>query len=57
MELDLVKLVGLVFIDLKHAFDAVDQEVLRQKLVHQGIQQWEFAWFESCMLNRNNSVG
>ena len=43
--LDLGRLVGLVFIDLKKDFDTVDHEILCQKLVHYGIQQRELAWF------------
>ena len=37
--LDLGKLVGLVFIDLKKAFDTVDHDILCQKLNFYGIQQ------------------
>ena len=52
--LDLGKLVGLVFIDLKKAFDIVDHEILCQKLVHYGFQQRELAWFRSYLCNRKH---
>ena len=39
--LDLGKLVGLVFIDLKQAFDIVDNDVLCKKLELYGVQQRE----------------
>ena len=37
--LDLGKLVGLVFIDIKKAFDIVDRDILCQKLNYYGMQQ------------------
>ena len=50
--LDLGKLDGLVFIDLKKAFDTVDHEILCKKLELYGVQQREPSWFRSCLSNR-----
>ena len=44
--LDLGKLVGVVFIDLKKAFDTVDHDILYRKIEHYGIQQQQLAWFK-----------
>ena len=50
--MDLGKLVGLVFIDLKKAFDTVDHDILFEKLEIYGIQHRELSWFKSYMTNR-----
>ena len=50
--LDLGKLVGLVFIDLKKAFDTVDHDILCRKLELYGVQQRELSWFKSYLSNR-----
>ena len=50
--LDLNKLVGLTFSDLKKAFDTVNQEILCKKLEHYGIQQRESTWLRSYLFNR-----
>ena len=50
--LDLGKLVGLVFIDLKKAFDTVDHKILCKKLELYGVQNRELSWFESYLTNR-----
>ena len=55
--LDLNKLVGLTFIDLKKAFDTVDHEILCKKLEHYGIQQREITWFRSYLFNRQQFCG
>ena len=45
-------LVGLVFIDLKKAFDTVDHDILCKKLDVYGVQQRELSWFRSYLSNR-----
>ena len=50
--LDLGKLVGLVFIDLKKAFDTVDHDILCKKLEYYGIQERQLAWFKSYLAYR-----
>ena len=50
--LNLNKLVGLTFINLKKAFDTVNHEILCKKLEHYGIQQREITWFRSYLFNR-----
>ena len=49
--LDLGRLVGLVFIDLKKAVDTVDHDILREKLHIYGVQQRELSWFRSYLSN------
>ena len=43
--LDLGELVGLVFIDLKKAFDTIDHKILCKKLELYGVQNPELSWF------------
>ena len=50
--LDLGKLVGLVFIDLKKAFDTVDHGILCKKLEYYSIQERQLALFKSYLANR-----
>ena len=49
--LDLGELVGIVFIDLKRAFDTVDHDILCKKLELYGVQQRELSWFRSYLSN------
>ena len=55
--MDLGKLVGLVFIDLKKAFDTVDHNILCEKFEPYGVQQRELSWFKSYLSNRKNFAG
>ena len=50
--LDTGQMTGLIFIDLKKAFDTVDHEILCQKLYRYGVQDRELAWFKSYLSNR-----
>ena len=50
--LDLRKLVAVVFIDLKKAFDTADHDILCRKLEYYGIQQQQLACFKSYLSNR-----
>ena len=54
--LDLGKLVGLVFIDLKKAFDTVDHDILCKKLDVYGVQQRELSWFRSYLYADDTSL-
>ena len=50
--IDLGQLKGVVFIDLKKAFNTVDHDILCQKLEYYGITGRELAWFRSFLSNR-----
>ena len=51
--LDLGKYVGVVYVDLKKAFDTVDHEILLHKLAHYRIQSQELLWFKSYISGRS----
>ena len=50
--LDTGNLAGMVFVDLKKAFDTVDHQILCRKLESYGVLYRELAWFGSYLSNR-----
>ena len=55
-EIDSKKLTGVVFLDLKKAFDTVDHALLLTKLRNYGIRGDELSWFASYLTDRTQSV-
>ncbi len=50
--MDKGSLCGVVFLDLKKAFDCVDHNILIRKMNYYGIRSRELAWFQSYLNNR-----
>ena len=50
--LDTGNLAGMVFVDLKKAFDTVDHQILCRNLESYGVLHRELAWFGSYLSNR-----
>jgi len=50
------KIVGVIFLDLKRAFEVVDREILIKKLVGFGIKETVLEWFKSYLVNQTQRV-
>ena len=46
------KLTGVVFIDIRKAFDSIDHDILLKKLAYYGVLHMEHTWFQSYLASR-----
>ena len=47
---------GVLFLDLKKAFDMVNHDILIKKLKHNGVDNRELLWLKSYLANRFHIV-
>ncbi|XP_025269746.1 uncharacterized protein LOC112639559 [Camponotus floridanus] len=50
------KMVGVIFVDLKRAFETIDRERLLEKMYYYGIRGMALEWFKSYLNNRKQQV-
>ena len=50
------KLNGVVFLDIRKAFDSIDHKILLKKLKSYGVVGAEYDWFQSYLTNRSTNV-
>lgn len=50
------KILGVVFLDLKRAFEVVDRKILIKKLQWYGISEVVLKWFKSYLENKSQKV-
>jgi len=50
------KMVGVIFMDLKRAFETIDRERLLEKMYQYGIRGMALEWFKSYLNNRKQQV-
>ena len=51
--LDVGKYVGVIFVNLKKAFDTVNYQILMRKLAHYCIRSSKLVWFKSYLSSRS----
>lgn len=50
------EMIGVIFMDLKRAFETVNRKRLLEKLYQYGIRETVFNWFQSYLSNRMQQV-
>ena len=50
------KMIGVVLVDFKKAFDLVDHQILINKLEIYGIKDQALSWFKTYLTNRKHFV-